>query len=440
MAKHLNPCELEIDLFCRGLRIDPTCMLETDARLLTRTRAGLGSGLELVIPGSLKDIWMNAPIEEDFVHDSPYWLVKRDGVYLVEDRRGSFSYEVRIPEQPAWYTARTSKGTPMAKIGVLQGTYLGVYISNSCSFWYHTPNLGCKFCTTGHNVGVNEVATKDVDEVVDVAAAAKEESGISFIHFNSGFAGKDRGLDEAAPYVKAIKERVGLLTGVQVTPSPNLWKYDWLADCGADHFSFCYEFHNPSYFAELLPGKEKLIGQRTFFNALEYTAKKMGKGKVSGEIIAGVEPIEDTMKAIDYITGIGAFPTVCIFRPTIGAEMERYPSPRYEDMRAVMEHMWDACRRNHIPIGAAPNIEVSLIVNPDDARYLPKRDAKWWAYEAMLGAARTVAKPIFARELKPHAVPGDPGRYPAGSPEPVQPRTEAADRIAAAAGLPPTRM
>jgi hypothetical protein len=436
MTPTLNPGELEIALFCSGIKIDPGCTLEEDARLLSRTRAGLGSGLELVIPGDLKDLWVNVPVEEDFVADTPFHLIAADGGYRVRDERNGSEYRVEIPEEPRWYTAKTSKGTPMHKVGVLQGTYLGIYVSNSCSFWYHSPNVGCKFCTTGLNVGVNEIADKDVDDVVEVAKAAKEESGVSFVHFNSGFAGKDRGLDVMAPYVKALKERVGVLTGVQVTPSPNLWKYDWLVDCGADHFSFCYEFHNPEYFARFCPGKEKFLGQRTFFNALEYTAKKLGKGRVSGEIIAGVEPLEDTLRAIDYITGLGAFPTVCIFRPTLGAEMERYPSPRYEDMRTVMEYMWDACRRHHIPIGAAPNIEVSLIVNPDDARYLPPRDLKWRLYEMELAAARLVAKPIFARELRPHAVSGDPSAYPAGAPVPVQPMSEEAAALARANGLP----
>jgi len=426
---------LEIDLFCRGLHIDESCVLEKDARFLARTRAGLGSGLELVIPGPLKDIWMNAPIEEDFVHDSPYTLLFRDGSYGVRDSRGDLEYDVEIPGQPAWYTAKTSSGTEMSRVGVLQGTYLGIYLSNSCSFWYHSPSLGCKFCTTGLNVGVNEAAEKAIADVVETARAAKEESGVTFVHFNSGYAGKDKGLDMAAPYIKAIKEQVGMLTGVQVTPSPNLWKYDWLVDCGVDHFSFCYEFHNPKFFAELLPGKEKLIGQQTFFNALEYTAKKMGKGRVSGEIIAGVEPIEDTLEAIDYIADVGAFPTVCIFRPTIGAEMERYPSPKYEDMRVVMEHMYRACRRNGIPIGAAPNIEVSLIVQPGDARYLAKRDTAWWMYEAKLAALRKLAAPKFKHELKPRRVSGNPHSHPKGSPEIVAPRSPEADELAREAGV-----
>ena len=413
MTKQKNACELEIDLFCSGLRIDESCTLSGDARPIARTRAGLGSGLELVLPGTRKDIWVNAPVEEDFVQSSPYVLVLDGAGYVIRDDRYGHLYEVRIPSEPEWYDQSTGAGTPMHKVGVLQGTYLGIYLSNACAFWHHQPSLGCKFCTTGLNVGMNEVVHKNVNDVVEVARAAKEESGITFVHFNSGYDGGGRGLDTVAPYVAAVKENVGLLTGVQVTPSKDLAKYDWLIDCGTDHFSFCYEFHNPEYFAELCPGKEHLVGgQQVFFDALEYTVGKMGKGKVSGEIIAGVEPIEDTLKAIDYITGVGAFPTVCVFRPTIGADMEHYPPPKYEEMREVMRYMWEACRKNDVPIGIAPNIEVSLIVNPDDARELVGNSLVNRMFDAKLAAMKLAAKPIIGRELAPHPVSGDPRQFP----------------------------
>ena len=84
----LNPCELEIDLFCHGLRVPPNVSLE-GARGIRRTRAGLGSGLELTIPtGSwLKPaIWMNAPVVEKFVQTSHYMLCGRP-----DDTRSSIS-------------------------------------------------------------------------------------------------------------------------------------------------------------------------------------------------------------------------------------------------------------------------------------------------------------------------------------------------------------
>ncbi len=435
----LNPGELEIDLFCKGLKIDPSCRLDRDARLFARTRAGLGSGLEIVIPGDLKDIWMNVPVEEDFCALSPYVMrfTEMLGYHVVDTRSGQ-TYSVEIPETPSWYERKTSSGVPMSRIGVLQGTYLGIYISEACMFWTPQENANCKFCTSGVNVGVNELTRKRVRDVVEVARAAKEESGVTFTHFNAGYQWEDmpehtraHGLNRAAPFVKAVREEVGGFIGVQVAPvlPRDHWKYDWLTELGTDHFSFCYEFHNPEYFKKFCPGKYGHLGQDAFFRALEYTSKLLGKGKVSGEIIAGLEPIEDTLKAIDYITSAGAFPTVCIFRPLIGADLEHYPSPSYEDMRRVFEHMWRAMVRNKIPIEIVPNIEVSLVVQPGDAAYLVPRDRTWKAYRRRNAMLRKLAKPVVWWKMKPHPVKASATDHPKLPPAPSaapKPGSEAA--------------
>ncbi|MGE5234816.1 MAG: radical SAM protein [Acidobacteriota bacterium] len=408
-----NPAELEIELFCRGVRIDESCTLEQDARGFHRIRAGLGSGLELVIPGDLKDVWCNVPVEEPFVAASPFALRKENGGYAVVDTRDDTGYPVWLPPEPAWYGRTTSRGTPMSAVGVLQGTYLGIYISETCRFWDPGNDRHCKFCTSGLNVGKAEVLHKKVEDVAEVALAAKAESGITFTHFNAGYQREDRadasrfhGLNLAAPYVKAIREQVGGFIGVQVAPvlRHDFWKYDWLVDLGTDHFSFCYEFHNPEYFERYCPGKCGSLGQSAFFEAMEYTARKLGKGAVSGEIIAGIEPIEDTIEAIDYITSVGAFPTVCIFRPLVGSLMEDVASPSPDAMRRVFEHLWEAILKRGIPSDVIPNIQVSLIVNPGDSAYLGRRDLRFRLYRARMAAMRTLAKPYFARKMTPKPV------------------------------------
>ncbi|MBI2952149.1 hypothetical protein HYY27_08645, partial [bacterium] len=67
----LNPGLLKLDLYCKGMRVGPTCDLERDARVILRTRAGLGSGLEMVLPD---DLYINAPVMEPFARRSPYVL------------------------------------------------------------------------------------------------------------------------------------------------------------------------------------------------------------------------------------------------------------------------------------------------------------------------------------------------------------------------------
>ncbi len=143
-----------------------------------------------------------------------------------------------------------------------------------------------------------------------------------------------------------------------------------------------------------------MVVQKTF-EAMEYCAKKLPKGAVSGEIIAGLEPVERTLEAIDRITALGAFPTVCVFRPTIGSDMATWDPPRYEDMRTVMAHVYEACRRHWIPIGAAPNIEVSIVVNPDDTALLAPRTVGFYGFEFWRRAMRLAAGPLFRSRMRP---------------------------------------
>lgn len=403
------PVELEIELFCRGMRIDPASHAGEVGRRIARTRAGLGSGLEIVIPSNRKPIWVNVPVVEPFAAKSPLLLKKDEERYVVVDERTDDAYPIEIPPEPAWYSRLTSAGTEMSRIGVLQGNYLGIYVSNRCLYWALTPAAACKFCTTGKNVGVAEESRKSIEDVVEVAAAAQKESGSIFTHLNTGYHfedddGKEKihGLKQCEPYVRAIRERVGGFIGVQAVPVPEhrFWQYDELIAAGVDHFSFCYEFEDPDFFAILCPGKEQTMGQSAFFKAMEYTSSKLGKGRVSGEIIAGVEPIAATKKGIDRIVDAGAFPTVCIFRPTLGSEMEHIPPPEPAAMKEVFAYLYEACRRGGIPVGVLP-IEVSLVVQPEETADLVRGGLATSVYEMKNWTLRQLAKPYVAWKQRP---------------------------------------
>ena len=397
----LNPGLLELDLFCNGMKIDQSCDLEHDARMVTRTRAGLGSGLEIIIPSQPEDIYMNVPLLEKFVKDTPYTLIKRDGQYIII-KEGKDVAVIRLPRQPAFYTQKTSNGTLMSRVGTMQGTYLAVYPAQVCGYWKPEDKVNCRFCSTGLNVGYSEEGEKRVQDVVETAVAAKKQEGVTFVHFNTGYYDGNE-LDIVEPYVRAIKEETGLLVGVQCPPCKDLSKYNKLKALGVDHLSFCFELYNPEYFQKYCPGKHKTLTQEAFFDAMEYTSKLWGKGRVSGEIIAGIEPIEDTLKAIDYITSAGAFPTICVFRPTLGTEMEDYPSPKYEDMAKIFRRMYESLIKNNIPIGIAPNIHVSLVIQPTEGKYfIEQKNLSYYKYQLKLSLLKMVYRPLFRLKMMFH--------------------------------------
>src|SRR5262245_61328692 len=254
---------LKLDLYCQGMQVDDSCLVQEDGgRQIVRTRAGLGSGLEMILPGGM---WTNVPVVESFARWWPYVLYRRKGRYVLSCD-GSDVATVQLSPRPAWYDERTASGKPMTRVGTLQGTYLGIYPARVCDFWTDKPErANCKFCSVGLNLGVDDDATKSVDEVLDVVAAARQESGITYVDFNTGHYDGEIYLDILKPYIRRIKHEFGLLVGIQTPPHHELRCYDELRELGVNRVSFCFEIFDPARFREVCPGKHRTYGQERYF-------------------------------------------------------------------------------------------------------------------------------------------------------------------------------
>lgn len=373
-----NPALLKLDLYCRGMRLDDSCLVEEDGgRKVLRTRAGLGSGLEVILPGGL---WTNVPVTERFAQSSPYLLRRDEGTYWIT-RDGGRVVPVQLSPRPAWYDRDTTTGKCMTRIGTLQGTYLGVYPAKVCDYWLEKPSRSnCKFCSVGLNLGLDDADEKSVEEVMEVVRAARRESGITYVDFNTGHYQGDTYLDIVEPFVRRIKGELGLLVGIQTPPHHDLRRYDALRAMGVNRVSFCFEIFDPAIFREVCPGKHREYGLERYLEAIRYCATLGARGPRSepwvtnGEIIVGLEPPESSIKAIDWITSVGAIPTVCVFRPLVGTDFANVPPPRTEDIVPVFARLYEACMERGLPIGCAPDIHVSLVLLPEEARFLsPKR-------------------------------------------------------------------
>jgi Radical SAM superfamily len=397
-----NPALLKLDLFCRGMRLDDSCLVEEDGgRKVMRTRAGLGSGLEIVLPGGL---WTNVPVVEKFAASSPYLLKRTAGGYSLE-REAEKVADVRLSPQPAWYDARTTSGKPMRRVGTLQGTYLGIYPAKVCEYWTEKPQrANCKFCSVGLNLGADDADEKSVEEVLEVVLAARRESGITYVDFNTGHYAGDTYLDILEPYIRRIKEKTGLLVGVQTPPHHDLRRYDGLRAMGVNRVSFCFEIFDPCFFKEVCPGKNREYGLERYLDAIRYCASLGRKGPrhepwvTNGEIIAGLEPAESSIRAIDWITSVGAIPTVCVFRPLAGTDYADIPPPETGLLVPVFRRLYEACMERGLPIGCAPNVHVSLVLLPDEARWLSRR--RFPATRVKLGLMAQAAKWQVARNVR----------------------------------------
>jgi uncharacterized radical SAM superfamily protein len=218
-----------------------------------------------------------------------------------------------------------------------------------------------------------------VSEVLEVVRAAREESGITYVDFNTGHYEGDTYLDILEPYVARIKKELGLLVGIQTPPHRDLRRYDALRAMGVNRVSFCFEIFDRDIFKEVCPGKHAEYGLDYYLSAVAYCAALGRKGPRSepwvtnGEIIAGLEPPQSSIRAIDWITSVGAIPTVCVFRPLVGTDMQDAPPPRTDDLVPVFRRLYESCMERGLAIGCAPNVHVSLVLLPEECRTFSTR-------------------------------------------------------------------
>jgi hypothetical protein len=403
-ALRSNPALLKLDLYCRGARLDDSCFVEGDGRGLLRTRAGLGSGLVLILPGGL---WTIVPVKEAFAQRSPYVVHKSGGAYELR-RDGDAVAAVHLSPRPGWYDRATQSGKPMTRVGTLQGTYLGVYPAKVCEYWTARPaRVNCKFCSVGLNLGVDEADAKSVDEVMEVVRAARAESGITYVDFNTGHYEGDTYLDLLEPYIRRIKTELGLLVGVQTPPHHDLRRYQGLREMGVNRVSFCFEIFDRHVFRDVCPGKHAEYGLDRYLEAIRYCAGLARRGPAgepwvtNGEIIAGLEPPDSSIRAIDWITSVGAIPTVCVFRPLLGTDLQDAEPPRTEALVPVFRRLYESCMERGLPIGCAPNVHVSLVLLPEECRGLSPRRFRW--RQARLRAMAAAFRWRFERRLAARA-------------------------------------
>lgn len=288
---------------------------------------GAIGGLEIVI---LDNIHLNVPIVNEehislaslaFIENKLY--IKYEKEYI----------DVCIIENDDFNNLTTTNNTPFSKVSRLSFDRINFSVLKGCI--YNMKNgKACKFCDIAKK---KELFYNDLNDIKEVISYSKKNLSHKVKHaLITGGAIPQNSLYKYLDVLKLIKKEWDLNTYLMMTPPKDLHFLNELHNEKLDEIAFNLEFWDRKIAKEIMPGKGD-ISRETYIETLKYATKLWGKnGQVRSLLIVGIEPIENTILAIEYLSKIGVMPILSPFKPVNNTDMKDVPYVSYE----VIYDLW----------------------------------------------------------------------------------------------------
>jgi biotin synthase-like enzyme len=170
----------------------------------------------------------------------------------------------------------------------------------------------------------------------------------------SGGSPGPRQWDEFAQTVLHLVRRFSkrLEVDVMMSPGPQTPQFmHELADAGVHGVALNMELYSSA--ASQLHVRAKHRQARPYLEAtLDAASSRLGRdGRVRSLIIAGLEPVEETLAGIAQIAAAGADPVISPFRPAVGTRLVEHPPCDVDELRAVLDGARTVVRQQGAKLG-----------------------------------------------------------------------------------------
>lgn len=316
--------QLKFELLATGIAIDGLAMTHIQAangdRVLTPADYASTSGIILRLDG---DVWVNVPIaayNPNFV-SAPRFVLTADaeGLRVVG---GDVSVGAKFWLPPDYHGRTNSRGEAHAIYAYTHGDRVRVAPITGCAYT-------CKFCNLPYEFRYRR---KDVEGIVEAIETAQMDPVQPARHvLISG--GTPR--PEHYGFLREVYEAVivtfpHLPVDIMMVPIAEVLDVEWLARLGVDELSINLEIYNDEVAKKLMPHKQRQ-GRGYVLEFIRHASSVLGPGRVRSMLMVGVEPIEDTLAAVDALLDAGCVPVLSPFRPDPSTPMSdsRPPSATF---------------------------------------------------------------------------------------------------------------
>jgi len=260
---------------------------------------------------------------------------------------GTGTLEARAP----WLDTVMSDGTRI-DTSSFETIAHNIIISSRCASY--DSGKGCKYCGL-FAAGFPQTPLSFNEQLeltkshIRATVVALENSWRGIIQFVGGATLPDRrdqwttDLLEAAMALFHESVDEDTLNQCQIAPSvypPNdLGHFDKWKSFGINSVDMDGEVGDPAYFKAICPGKGD---QQRWLEAQEAAVEVFGRGRgCASAMVAGIEPMAGMLEGIEERVSKGVFPVPIIFRPELGAPMDRMQPPSAEWFVEAGEKMAD---------------------------------------------------------------------------------------------------
>jgi radical SAM protein (TIGR04043 family) len=259
------------------------------------------------------------------------WNNKENSSLILGERRGNFFKvyhnmnkqffgNLKLVENPKFYSQKTSDGIEMSKIALVHGIdCLASTIYQKCIYW--ACGEACMFCaielSLQYETTIEEKTAKQMSEVI---TAAKKENRCTHMTLTSGTEEKnDKGAKRYIELLNGIKkEHPYTPIHIQIEALEDLSYINRLKEAGADSIGIHIEVIDESLRQKITPGKFN-ISYDLFEKNWKHAVEIFGKNQVSSYVLTGFgESKGKFIKNVEKLISLGVIPYITPVRSIPG--------------------------------------------------------------------------------------------------------------------------
>lgn len=327
-----------------GLAITEGAMIEHSrqgSRPVTLADYATTSGISLKLS---EEVWVNAPLNEhnpNFIPTTPpHVLDFGDDGFAIYSENGYYpawpvpvpDYHDQVNSSEEKYTSFAITHTDRVRISPIQGC-----------------GMVCTFCDLPYEYRYRR---KTIDGLVESVQKAIDDKALPARHvLISGGTPKVEDIDYMRTVYRAVAESFPHHpVDIMMVPVPGLLDPHDLYNEGISGLSVNIEIYNREIAKRVMRQKFEL-GIEFYLNFIERAVTVFGLGKVRSLLVAGLEPPEDTLKAVQVLAERGCDPVLSPFRPDPSTPMRNHPAPSVDLLERLYFESLEIVSRYPVKLG-----------------------------------------------------------------------------------------